>query len=113
MRVALDGVFSQDVVEAISLYYGLKFDFPYACERYGLGRSLPLHLQNTIRDWARPPPQYYVPDLLWLRSFPRIDSSALEEFGLWVRAGMPVDTAEPRLDVTVLDRRRPWRIDSL
>ena len=113
MRTALDGVFSPEVVEAISLCNGVKFDYPYACQRFGLARELPLHLQNTIRDWARPPPQYYVPDVLWLRSFPRMDSSALEEFGLWVRAGMPVDTTEPRVDVTVLDRRRPWRIDSL
>ena len=113
VRVALDGMFSKDVVEAISLYIGLIYEFPCACQRYGLGRRLPLDMQNMVRDWALPPPQYYVPDLVWLRSFPRIDSSALEEFGLWVQASMPVDVTEQRVEPTVLDRRLPWRVDSL
>ena len=45
--------------------------------------------------------------------FPRIDASALEEFGRWVQAGMPVDVTEQRVEPTVLDRRLPWRVDSL
>ena len=112
VRSALDGVFSPEVVQTIGLFDGVKFDFPYACQRFGLSPKLPLALQNVIRDWAQPPPCYYVPDEIWLRAT-LMNSLALEEFGQWVRDGMPVDTHEERVEVTVLDRRLPWRIDSL
>ena len=112
VRSALKNVVSEEVVEAISLYVGLSFPFPYSSNRLGLQR-LPLDVQNSIREFARPASRYYVPDTLWWDAFPlRLDAPALEEFGLWVRRGMPVDVTES-FTPPVLDPRVPWRVDSL
>ena len=101
-------------MEAISLYAGLLFEFPYDCQRHGLLRNFPLHVQNAIRDFSRPVPRYYVPDSLWFSSFPlRLDQPALEEFGLWIRNGMPVEVNTEAVVPAVLDPRVPWRVDSL
>ena len=112
VRGALKKVMSQEVVQIIGLFVGFDFPYPYSCNRFGL-HSLPLVAQNTIREFTRPVPRYYVPDTLWWNAFPLgLDAPALEEFGAWVRAGMPVEVTE-RFRPSVLDPRVPWRVDSL
>ena len=112
VRNALHRVFSPEVLYNIGLFWGIKFAFPYDCQRFGVSRQLPVALQNLIREWALPAPRFYVPDELWLRST-LFNALALEEFGQWVRDGMPVDVDEEPTEVVVLDRRLPWRVDSL
>ena len=117
-RTAIKALVTSDVLEFISRFLGVDYQFDFCVQRCGLSHAMEQAVQGITYSFARRSVEMYDEDPHWSLTFPHLDAQPLADFGAWVQAGCPVYVDgvlhhRPLALPAASSTDRVWRIDSL